>query len=53
MIFTWHGTEIGWMAYAGCFSGNLDELEAAVRKKHNCQVYLGVIEMLRKWNPED
>ena len=47
----WHG-EKGWIVYAGCFTGNPDELEAAVKAKHNCPVYLGIIEMLRKWNPE-
>ena len=48
----WHGAEKGWIVYAGCFTGGLDELEAAVKAEHNCPVYLGIIEMLRKWNPE-
>jgi hypothetical protein len=45
----WHKT--GWMIQAGCFSGNLDELETAVKNNHNCPVYLGMIAFLRTYNP--
>jgi len=37
----------GWMVQAGCFWGNLDELEADVKEKHNCPMYLGIIQLLR------
>ena len=37
----------GWMVQAGCFWGTLDELEAAVKAKHNCPMYLGFIQLLR------
>jgi len=37
----------GWMVQAGCFWGNLDELETAVKAKHNCPMYLGFIQNLR------
>jgi len=37
------------MISAGCFWGTLEELEVAVKKKHNCPVYLGVIEILKNW----
>ena len=50
-IAIWH--ETGWMVQAGCFWGNLEELEKKVRKTHNCPVYLGNIEILKRWNPND
>ena len=37
----------GWMVQAGCFWGTLDELEAQVKAKHNCPMYLGFIQNLR------
>jgi hypothetical protein len=37
----------GWMVQAGCFWGNLDELETAVKAKHNCPMYLEIIQLLR------
>jgi hypothetical protein len=37
----------GWMVQAGCFWGTLDELETAVQAKHNCSMYLGIIQLLR------
>jgi hypothetical protein len=37
----------GWMVQAGCFWGTLDELESAVKEKHNCPMYLGIIQLLR------
>jgi hypothetical protein len=37
----------GWMMQAGCFWGTLDELEAAVKAKHKCPMYLGIIQLLR------
>ena len=43
----------GWMVQAGCFWGNVDELEAKVKASHNCPAYLGFIEILRKlWDSE-
>ena len=39
--------EFGWMVQAGCFWGDLDELEMQVKEKHNCPWYLGLIEMHR------
>jgi hypothetical protein len=50
MIYVvWHDTH--WMVQAGCFWGTLDELEAKVKANHNCSVYLGVIELLKNYNP--
>jgi hypothetical protein len=50
MIYAvWHYTH--WMVNAGCFWGTLDELEAKVKANHNCSVYLGVIELLKNYNP--
>ena len=42
----------GWTVQAGCFWGSLDELEARVKEKHNCPVYLGMIAFLRTYQPE-
>jgi len=50
LVVNWHGQR-GWLAWAGCFSGGLDELEAAVKEKHNCPAYLGIIGMLRAHTP--
>ena len=36
-----------YMISAGCFWGDLDQLEKAVKDNHNCPFYLGVIELLR------
>jgi hypothetical protein len=41
-----HGA--GWMVSAGCFWGDLYELEKAVMQNHKCEVYLGVINILKK-----
>lgn len=43
--------DIGWMVQSGCFWVDLDKLESRVKSSHNCPVYLGVIELLRKYNP--
>lgn len=40
----------GWMVHAGCFWGNLDDLEEAVRATHNSSVYIANIELLRTLN---
>jgi hypothetical protein len=37
----------GWMVQAGCFWGTLDKLEAEIKAKHNCPIYLGFIQLLR------
>ena len=42
-------TEDKWIVQAGCFWGDLDQLEAAVKEKHNCPIYLANIELLRNW----
>jgi Pentapeptide repeats (8 copies) len=39
--------ESGWMVQAGCFWGNLDELEAKVNASHKCPFYIGIINLLR------
>ena len=38
-----------WMVKAGCFWGDLDQLEASVKEKHNCPIYLANIQLLRNW----
>ena len=47
---TWHG-DSGWMVKAGCFWGNLKELEEKVKAYHNCPVYLGMIALLSTYYP--
>jgi hypothetical protein len=42
----------GWAVQAGCFWGSLDELEARVKAKHNCPIYLGMVAFLRTYQPE-
>ena len=46
---SWH-RESGWMVKAGCFWGNLYQLEAKVKSDHKCPVYLGMIAFLRTYN---
>ena len=46
----WHTDK--WMVQAGCFWGDLDELDAQVKFKHKCPVYLANIALLRSWNYE-
>ena len=43
----------GFMIKSGCFWGNLSALKKAVTEKHNCPVYLGVIELLEKIQNND
>lgn len=38
----------GWKVQASCFWGDLNELERRVKANHNCPMYLGIIELLRK-----
>lgn len=50
VFFVQHESAI--MAKAGCFWGTIDELEQAVKAKHNCPMYLGIIALVRKqWKP--
>lgn len=48
----WHDRKeyTGWMVSAGCFWGNLDDLEAEVEANHGCSFYLSIIKLLRE-NP--
>jgi Pentapeptide repeats (8 copies) len=39
--------ESGRMVQAGCFWGNLDELESKVNASHKCPFYIGIINLLR------
>ena len=41
-----------WMIQAGCFWGEIEELEEKVRESHNCPVYLGNIEFLKSYQPK-
>ena len=38
----------GWKVKAGCFFDYLPVLEKRVKESHNCPVYLGMIEVLKK-----
>ena len=50
IFFVQHESSI--MAQAGCFWGTIDELEQAVKAKHNCPMYLGIIALVRQqWKP--
>jgi hypothetical protein len=49
-IAVWH--ENKWMVHAGCFWGDLKELEAAVKEKHNCPIYMANIQLLKNWKYE-
>ena len=49
-IAVWH--ENKWMVQAGCFWGDLKELEAAVKSKHNCHIYIANIKLLKNWKYE-
>jgi hypothetical protein len=49
-IAVWH--ENKWMVQAGCFWGDLKELEAAVKDKHNCPIYMANINLLKNWKYE-
>ena len=50
IFFVQHESAI--MAQAGCFWGTIDELEQAVKAKHNCPMYLGIIALVRQqWKP--
>ena len=50
VFFVQHESAI--MAQAGCFWGTIDELEQAVKAKHNCPMYLGIIALVRQqWKP--
>lgn len=37
----------GWKVHAGCFWDYLPVLEERVKKYHNCQIYLAMIEVLK------
>ena len=40
------------MVQAGCFWGTIDEFKQAVKEKHNCPMYLGIIALVRQqWKP--
>ena len=41
-----------WMVGAGCFWGDLDQLEEKVKDDHNCPIYLANIQLLRNWTYE-
>jgi hypothetical protein len=36
------------MVQAGCFWGTIDQLEQAVKSKHNCPMYLAIIALVRE-----
>jgi hypothetical protein len=36
-----------WNVKAGCFWGDLEELEKRVKENHNCPVYLQIIKLLK------